>query len=187
MSRAARKEPLTYAQYLAFERASADKHEFAEGEVFAMSGAKRAHNELTVSLRTLLSIALKGKGCRVFSPDIRVRTGDDVGAYPDVSIVSGKPVFTDEAEDELRNPIVLVEVLSDSTERDKLAHYQTIGSLRDVLFVATRSKRIDHYARQNDGSWVRRSAEAGGAIRVESIGVGVAVEEVYGSVLEAAG
>lgn len=183
MSNAATRLPLTYEQYLALERASDDKHEFAGGELFAMSGAKRAHNVATANVSRLFGNALRDRPCVVFSPDMRVRTADDVAAYPDVTVVCGKLEFSDAEEDELRNPTVIVEVLSDSTEAydrgDKLAHYQTIASLRDVVFVATKVARLDHYTRHEDGSWVRRSHVRGETASVASVGVSLSVDDVY--------
>jgi Uma2 family endonuclease len=187
MSNAATRRPLTYEQYLALERAAAEKHEFAGGELFAMSGAKRAHNVATANVSRLFGNALRDRPCVVFSPDMRVRTADDVATYPDVTVVCGGLEFSDAEEDELRNPTVIVEVLSDSTEAydrgDKLAHYQTIASLRDVVFVATKVARLDHYTRQDDGSWARRSYARGESAHVASVDVSLPVDEVYDKVL----
>ena len=183
MPNTAKRTPLSYDEFLALERASTSKHEFAGGEVFAMSGAKRAHNVATANVSRLFGNALRERPCVVFSPDMRIRTADDVATYPDVTVVCGDLEFSDAEEDELRNPTVIVEVLSDSTEAydrgDKLAHYQTIPSLRDVLFVATNVARIDHYARHEDGSWLRRSYVRGETARVVSVDVALAVNDVY--------
>jgi Uma2 family endonuclease len=174
---------MTYAEYLAFERASSDKHEFVDGEVFAMAGGTYAHSLVGANVIGALINALRGRSCRPLTSDMRVRTGDDVGAYPDASVVCGAPMFSDESSDELRNPTVIIEVLSPSTEAydrgDKFAHYQTIASLRDYVLVATSRARIEVYSREDDGAWTLRTYLAGASVVVPSIDVRLGVSEIY--------
>ena len=89
---------LTYQEYVAGERTSEEKHEYVAGRLFAMSGAKRAHNLITTNISSSLSNQLRTRPCLVFSPDMRVRTRDEVGAYPDVSALCGRPEFLDDGE-----------------------------------------------------------------------------------------
>ena len=100
----------------------------------------------------------------------------------------GKLQFTDDEENELRNPTVIVEVLSESTEAydrgDKLAHDQTIRSLRDVVFVATSGARLDHSTRQSDRTWARRSFAPGEAVSIASIDVSFGMDDAYENVFE---
>src|SRR5438045_3509978 len=107
---------MTYEEYRAFERSSSTKHEFVGGEVFAMSDGTFDHSTIAANVIATLHPALRESGCATLTSDMRVRTGDDVGAYPDVSVVCGERRFSDNTRDELLNPTVLVEVLSPSTE-----------------------------------------------------------------------
>ena len=191
MSNVAKREPLTYEEYLAFERSAATKHEFANGEIFAMAGGKRAHNLVAMTLGRILGNALAGRRCQVLSSDMRVRTGDGVACYPDVSVACPPLRFTDETEDELRNPTVVVEVLSDSTEAydrgDKLVHYQTIEGLREIVLVSTKRARVDHYSLRDDGSWVLRSYVPGQSMPLPSLAIEVPIDAIYENVFESTG
>ena len=127
---------ITPEAYLASERRAKYKSEYIHGEILAMSGASRAHNIITVDITTELNIQLRPRGCEVYSGDMRVRT-NPTGSYfyPDVVIVCDEPHFEDNVFDTLLNPILVVEVLSPSTEvydkGEKFAHYQELASLRE--------------------------------------------------------
>lgn len=179
---------LTYDEYVARERGSEVKHEFVAGELFAMAGAKRAHNLITVNISTSLSAQLRERPCLVFSPDMRIRTRDDVGAYPDVSALCGRPELG-AGEDELLNPTLIVEVLSESTERydrgEKFEHYQTIPSLQEYVLASSSKPRLEVFTRQADGSWVLRAYGPGEVAKLTSLGVELAVEDAYRKVFEA--
>jgi Uma2 family endonuclease len=182
---------MTYDEYLAYERASDTKHEFVRGEVFAMSGAKLAHNEIARNILGSLHAQLRGRRCRPYGSDMRVRTRDDVGTYPDISVFCGKLELTDGHEDELRNPTVIIEILSDSTEAydrgEKFEHYRTIESLREYVLASTKSARVDHFVRGEDGEWKLRSYGAGQSFTLPSIECTLAVDEVYELAFDDAG
>jgi len=122
---------LTEEQYLAIERAAEFKSEFLEGQMCAMSGVSLQHARLQVNLSGELGIRLRGPGCEALLSDMRVRVGKSgMYAYPDISVVCGKPVLADDHQDNLLNPIVLFEVLSPSTEKyDRGCPASTISSL----------------------------------------------------------
>ena len=182
MTDAATRHALTYDEYVALERASEGKHEFAEGELFAMSGGTRAHNRLSVRFLALLETALGERPCLVFGSDQRVRTGDDVATYPDLSGLCERPVFTDATEDELRNPALLVEVLSPSTEAydrgEKFAHCRTLASLREYVLASSSRAQVEVFSREADG-WKLRTYGPGTSLTLESLGVELAVDELY--------
>jgi Uma2 family endonuclease len=172
------------AEYLAMERASPDKHEFFGGEVFAMAGSTPAHSLITANVLSELRAGLRRGTCRVYTSDMKVHvppTG--LFAYPDAIVVCGRLEFVDAREDVLTNPKVLVEVLSDSTEKydrgEKFASYREIRSLEDYLLVSQHEARVEHFARQPDGSWLLREARAGGRVRLASVGCDLTIEEVY--------
>jgi Uma2 family endonuclease len=140
------KTKLTAKDYLEFERNSDIKHEYFDGEIFEMSGAKRNHNKITTNLSGLVWQHLKGKNCENYSNDMRVfvpETG--LYTYPDLVVVCGEPQFQDDVFDTLLNPVLLVEVLSDSTESydrgKKFQHYRSIESLQEYILVSQNEAR----------------------------------------------
>lgn len=174
---------MTYDAYLAFERAAPDRHEFARGVVYAMSGGTAEHSAVAANVIAALHGLLRGSPCVTFSSDMRVRTGDDVATYPDVSVACGDRVFTDPFRDELRNPKVVVEVLSPSSEAydrgEKFAHYQTILTLLDYVLVSTDSLRVEVFSRQDDGSWILRTFVDGGTVHIPSVNARLPVADLY--------
>jgi Uma2 family endonuclease len=183
MAQPVAKRKMTYEEYLAFERASDEKHEFVNGEIFAMTGAKRPHNIAAGNLFASLHAQLRGKPCQPFGSDMRVRSPHGVAMYPDVFVVCGPPAMGDDVDDEITNPVVIVEVLSRSTSRydrnDKFAHYRTIPSFREYLLVSTEARRIDHYVRLDSGSWTMTSYTEGQSLHLPSIDCTLSIDEVY--------
>ncbi|MBX9602250.1 MAG: Uma2 family endonuclease [Bryobacteraceae bacterium] len=152
---------LTPEEYLALDRAAEFKSEYVDGDMYAMSGGTFVHATLAGRVVTELNIALAGRNCRVTTSDARVRATPFSFLYPDVSVVCGKPML--EASDVLLNPIVVVEILSDSTERYdrglKFARYRRIESLREYVLVSQSDPRIEVFRRQEDESWALREHE----------------------------
>lgn len=151
----------TSEAYLASERRAKYKSEYINGEVLAMSGASRAHNIITVDITTELNIQLRPRGCEIYSGDMRVRTSR-TGSYfyPDVVVVCERPRFEDNVFDTLLNPILVIEVLSPSTEvynrGEKFAHYQELTSLREYLLVSQDRIHVEHF-RLIDTQWVGKA------------------------------
>ena len=149
---------ITPEAYLASERRAKYKSEYIHGEVLAISGASRAHNIITVDITTELNIQLRPRSCEIYSGDMRVKT-NSTGSYfyPDVVVVCDKPQFEDNVFDTLLNPILVVEVLSPSTEvydkGEKFAHYQELASLREYILVSQDRIRVEHY-RLIETQWV---------------------------------
>src|SRR6266536_2639921 len=111
------KQRFTPEQYLALEREAEYKSEYYDGEIFAMSGASRAHNLVTVNIATQLNLQLKGRPCETYVGDMRVKVSPTgLYTYPDIVVVCGEPVFEDGQADTLVNPTVLIEVLSPTSE-----------------------------------------------------------------------
>src|SRR2546421_9610001 len=152
---------LTYVtpdEYLRLERQAEYKSEYLNGEIFAMGGASRQHNLITVNIGAEFNRQLKGKPCEAYSSDMRVKVrANGLYTYPDVIVVCGEPQFEDREVDTLLNPTLLVEVLSQSTERyDRIAktsYYRTIDLLQEHLLVAQHEVRVEQYLRQPDGQW----------------------------------
>ena len=175
---------LSREEYLALERASCEKHEFASGEMFAMAGGTREHSLICANLLRELGTALLERPCEVHTADLRVKivaTGRYV--YPDATVVCDEPRFEDEHADTLLNPNLVIEVLSDSSEAydrgDKFAQYQGVASVSDYVLVSQKTARIEHFRRQADGKWLLTIVGPGAALALESIGVVIAVDRVY--------
>jgi Uma2 family endonuclease len=176
---------LTLEEYLAGERAAVQKHEYFQGEVFAMGGASFSHVTIVSNLNATLHRQLQGKPCQAFAMDLRVnvsRTG--LYTYPDIGVVCDEPQFDDERRDTLLNPRIIIEVLSSSTEAydrgKKFAHYRTIESLTEYLLVAQDQPRVEQYIRQSSGDWLLHDATAlDETIRLPSIGCELKLAEVY--------
>jgi Uma2 family endonuclease len=184
----ARKLTYSFAEYLTVDEASETRHEYVNGEIFAMSGGTLEHSELAANVIAALATQLRGKPCVVFTSDARVRVlATGLATYPDVSVVCGAIQRDPQNKNTLTNPVVLVEVLSDSTEgydrEEKFSHYRRIPSLREYLLVSQYEKRIEHLSRNDDGSWTLRDVVAPGMVELPSIGCSLALEEIYQSPL----
>lgn len=193
MSSAAVKR-LSPSEYLAFERASRTKHEFVDGEVFAMAGGSAAHNLIAVNLASELRNALKDGPCRVFSSDMRVLCPTGLRTYPDVSVCCGEPQYEDDQQDTLLNPLVVIEVLSPSTEKydrvKNFEHYRSIPSLREFAVVASDRQVVEHYARQADAAhWLLTITQSSrNSVRFPALNREIQIAEIYSKVdLPAAG
>lgn len=178
----------TVEEYLALELASATKHEFYDGEIFAMAGASEAHNLVEGNLLRVLGNRLADRDCRLYPSDMRVLLPTGLYTYPDASVVCGpRNVETIGGVDTLKNPVTIVEVLSKSTEPfdrgRKFDHYKTLRSLRGYLLLWQDRPRADHFARTDDGRWVLTSVTGlESAIAVTELGVALSLAELYAKV-----
>jgi Uma2 family endonuclease len=180
---------MTYAEYVASEAASPAKREFIRGQVYAMAGGTPEHGALAAAIIGELREALRGKPCRVYSSDLRVRIPDtDMATYPDASIICGHLETASDDPNAAINPKLLVEVLSESTEAydrgSKAAHYRRIPSLQEYVLVAQDEPRIEVYRRNDEGGWVLYEARPGERLELRSIGVSLDVSAVYENPLE---
>lgn len=176
------------AQYLAMERASLTKHELWHGELFAMTGGSLAHAMLSMNIGAMLHSALRDRPCRVLSADAKVHVPLSRGfVYPDVSVVCGAMQTYEGSNDVLSNPILVVEVLSESTERfdrgDKFAGYRSIPSLVDYVLISQANRIVEVYTRQVDATWsLRVSDDENPTIQLPSLGLQLSLRELYSGV-----
>jgi Uma2 family endonuclease len=175
---------LTEEQYLAMDRAAEFKSEYFDGEMFAMSGGSMQHARLQKNIIGELYNALRGGDCEPFGSDFRVRVSSRMYAYPDISIVCGKPQLADGHQDILLNPVVVIEVLSPSTEKYdrglKLQHYRTITTLQDYILVEQNENRIDQYTRQENNLWILRDYQSlDQELAIKSIAASLSLRRIY--------
>jgi Uma2 family endonuclease len=203
MARAPTPQPylFTVEEYLAFERASDERHEYLDGVIYAMPGSaspqamageSEEHGTICVNLVMSLGSQLRGTPCRAFTKDTKVRCGPyrrhtrtGLFVYPDLVVVCGSSQYHDQARDVLLNPTVIVEVLSPATEAfdrgEKFRRYRTwLETLTDYVLVAQDRPLIDYYHRQEDGTWVLRTLEGLYAtLHLDSINCTVPLADVY--------
>jgi Uma2 family endonuclease len=177
----------TEEEYLALEREAEEKSEYFDGEIFAMSGGTGAHSLIASGVITALSNQLRGGSCRVYNSDMRIAI-QSIGkyTYPDVAVVCGQSIYRDESNDTLVNPVLIVEVLSPSTEAydrgEKFRPYRAIESLGEYVLVSQGEPRIESYARHNDHWVLTEAAGLDATITLNSIGCVVPLADVYAQI-----
>lgn len=187
MSSTVRRLHHTYEQYLALEEESSVRHEYLDGEIYAMAGGSPDHAALAANLIGLLRPQLP-PGCRTFTSDLRIRIpASGLSTYPDVAVVCGR---TQRAADDalaVVNPVLLVEVTSDSTEDydrgEKLRHYQQLPSVREVLIVSHREPYLTLHRRE-ETDWVTIEARQPQEIALAAVAARLSVDDVYRYELE---
>jgi len=175
---------LTPQEYLERERAAETKSEYYGGEMFAMAGASLQHVTIAANMAGELRSSLKGKPCRVYPADLRLAIGaTGLYAYPDVMVICGKPAVIDAHLDTVTNPVVIIEVLSPSTEDydrgRKFESYRAIPSLMEYLTVSQHSVHVEIHTRQADNTWLLRDVRDSGPVKLQSIGIELQLSDIY--------
>jgi Uma2 family endonuclease len=188
MSTAPQQRRTSLKDYLEWEERSGAKHEFYQGQIFAMAGASVEHNIIAGNVLAHLHNQLRGKGCRPFGSDQRLKVErEGLFTYADVSVFCGEIIKANDDPLSAINPRVIVEVLSGSTEskdrRRKLKLYLQLDSLREYILIAQDEARIDKLIRNDDGTWTMSIVEGRAAwLELESIGCRLAMAEIYDGV-----
>lgn len=178
----------TLDDYFAVEEMSVVKHEFFEGEIFAMAGASFEHNMICSNVLAFLHNGLRGTGCGAYGSDLRIATQGGLFTYPDVSVVCGKPWLVTGRPDTAQNPVLLVEVLSDAT-RDydrgkKLDAYKLIPSLREVLLVEQGAASVEVWRRQDETAWTSFTlTDLSEKLALTAVPLELPLHEIYREVL----
>ena len=176
---------ITPQEYLIRERQASTKSEFCQGEIFAMGGGSANHSLIAANLVREAGNALKDKLCTVFNSDLRVQVqATGLYTYPDATIVCSEQIFDDDHHDTLLNPTVIVEVLSDSTEKHdrgkKSNHYRQIKSLKELILIAQDRPQVERFTRQPNGDWLfHEQTELSAEFELKSLGISVAMSEFY--------
>jgi Uma2 family endonuclease len=175
----------TYGDYVALELESSTKHEFLDGEIYAMAGGSEEHSALAAEVLRVLGNAVGDRPCRVHTSDLRLYV-ESVGlaTFPDGAVICGPLAQHPPSPNATAlNPSVLLEITSDSSEEYdtglKLTAYRSIPSLREYIVVSHRERRITVHYRAAGDSWSSRVAISGGSVIVESLGVELEVDAIY--------
>ncbi|PRP96456.1 Uma2 family endonuclease [Enhygromyxa salina] len=186
-TRAALRPRYTFAEYLEIERhSSAVKHEYVGGEVFAMAGGSVEHSALATSIVGLLFAHLRGHPCHPHGSDLQISIrAADVATYADATVICDPIERDPESPAHVTNPLIIVEVLSPSTQRydreQKRLYYQQIDSLREYVLVAQDLRRVELWQRDDScrDRWTYTNHEAGSSVPLTSIDYALDVNELY--------
>ena len=176
---------ITPQEYLIRERQASIKSEFYQGEIFAMGGGSANHSLIAANFVREAGNALRDKPCIVFNSDLRVQVqSTGLYTYPDATIVCGELLFDDDHRDTLLNPTVIVEVLSDSTEKydrgKKSNHYRQIASLKELILIAQDRSHVERFTRQPNGDWLfHEQKELTADFELKSLGISISISELY--------
>ncbi len=189
MSAKVKKKYISPEEYLEFERAALEKHEYFDGEIFDMAGTSEEHANISSNINASLNFQLKKRPCKSYQSDLRVHIpATGLYTYPDVIVVCGKPQLAQDTYlDTLLNPTLIVEVLSPPTadydKGTKFDHYRSIESLREYVLVWQDKKRAARYTKQADGSWLLHDFIGEDAeIVLTSIDCSLSIEDIYDKV-----
>ena len=179
------KRRYTIEEYLEMEDAATEKHEYYQGEIFAMSGPKFQHVKVCSNLLSCLGQKLKGKPCQPLGSDMRVHIEKNtLFTYPDISVVCGPPEFLNNDEWNLLNPTVLFEVLSPSTKNydrgEKFRLYRDIPALKEYVMVDPEAIIVEAYAINKQGNWeLKEHKNITETLQLKSIKVSLPLLEIY--------
>jgi len=177
------RECYTEDEYFEFERAIFGRWEYVKGEIRAVSDGTADHSTIGGNILATLRVALLPRGCRAPGSDMKVHTRAQVNTFPDVSVVCGQVGFHRGRKDIITNPLLVAEVLSDSTEDydrgDKFRHYQTVPTLTDYLLVAQDEAHIQLYTRREDHWEFRDISGLDSTVRLPSVETTLALSDVH--------
>ncbi|GAB3505714.1 Uma2 family endonuclease [Spirosoma knui] len=173
-------------EYLTAERQALDKSEFFNGELIPMAGATRNHNRVKENLSIWVGASLDNSMCQSFSSDMRVHLPETgLYAYPDIVIVCGEPQFLPDEFDNLLNPTVLIEVLSEGTDDydrgRKFLRYRAIPSFQEYVLIDSQRVAVEVWRKNDLGQWtlMEQTNDPVGQFRIQSIELSVTLQKVY--------
>lgn len=172
-------------EYLEMENAADEKHEYYQGEIFAMSGAKVPHNKITGNLMMRLGLRLKGKKCRPYGSDARIHIPvNTLFTYPDISIICGEVITLNDDDYNVLNPTVIIEVLSPSTRNydrgEKFKLYRDIETLKEYILVDSESIHVEVFRLNENRHWeLEEYKQLEDTIAIKAVDTTIGVEEIY--------
>ena len=180
---------ISSSDYLELERSSKDKHELFQGKIVAMVGASIQHNEIVSNLIIKIGNFLNGKGCRIYTSDLRVHVPtSDSFTYPDATIICGKPEMVDDKQDTIKNPTVIIEVMSPTTEQydrgTKFFYYMQIPVLKEYILIDSTKIFAQTITKQADNSWkFEELKNENDQLTFTSIAHQISLKEIYENVV----
>ena len=176
---------ISLEEYRNLETIAEVKHEYHDGEIIEMTGGSINHNSILINLIVLLKLALRGTNYRLQSSDLRLWIPQyNRGLYPDLMIIAGEPLFSDNRNDEILNPCLIIEVLSPSTSGydrgDKFRYYRSIPQLNQYLLVSQGEILIESYSKTSENNWLLQEyTPARGIISLDSLGISLNLADIY--------
>ena len=174
----------SFQDYLAVEEMGPVRHEFVNGVILAMAGGTPEHAALSAAVVVQLGTHLRGRSCRTYSADLRLRIpSTGLATYADAAVVCGEPLRDPESATHVTNPTLIVEVLSPSTEEydrgEKREQYLQLVSLRDYVLVAQSRRRVEVFTRTTAGDWQHHVYTSGDIVDLPSIDCRFELDELY--------
>ena len=179
------KEKFTIEEYLRMEKAATEKHEYYQGEIFTMSGAKPRHNVIAKNLIRDIANALRGKPCQPYGSDLRINIPENtLFTYPDISIICGDIVSSEFDEDTAVMPTIIIEILSPSTKEydrgGKFKLYRDIAPLKEYILIDSESVNIEAFRINNSNHWELEEYKSGSeTLELPSVQVSIPVADIY--------
>jgi len=174
---------LNIEEYLAYEEKSEIRHEYIDGEIFAMSGASANHNQIAINMVALIRPYLRGSKCRVFMSDMKVKIKQENATffyYPDLLVTC-----SDKDRDNYfkTEPKLIVEILSKSTKRndlnEKRINYQSLSSLEEYVLIDQDQIRVISYRKDSQGKWLKTILENDNSLELKSINITLLMSQIY--------
>ncbi|HVT42802.1 MAG TPA: Uma2 family endonuclease [Thermoanaerobaculia bacterium] len=184
MAKSAHRPRYTLDEYLKLEEISNVRHEYLDGEIYAMAGGTPEHGRIAANIIALLGSHESRTRCAVFTSDVRVRVAaSGLDTYPDISVVCGHLERDSLDAQAIANPVVIFEVTSPSSDAydrgEKLRHYQQIPSLREIVIVSHSERRVDVWRRGDEGEWERAEIGPSGVAHLAAIDCDLPVDDIY--------
>ena len=175
----------TPEEYFAHEERAEYKSEYHNGEILPMTGGSINHNRIARNGLTLLTVQLQDSSCEPFGSDMRIWIADhQLCTYPDLAVICGEPLFYANRNDTITNPVLIVEVLSPSTEDydrgRKFQAYRTLPSLQDYLLIQQEAPLVEHFHKLDDGRWVLTELkQMTAAVALEALKLELPLARIY--------
>lgn len=179
------KSKLSVEEYLQFEKASRDKHEYFKGEIFAMAGAGARHNVIFSNFFISIGMQLKGKPCKPYGSDLRIHIPENsLFTYPDISIICGEIIPSQIDADTAVQPTVIIEILSPSTRNYdqgiKFKLYREIPTLKEFITIDSESIGIEAYRINSQGNWeLKDHRSIDETLTIPTVGLSLSLKEIY--------
>ncbi len=179
------KKYYTVADYLDSEELSLHKNEYYQGELYPMSGASMNHNRLVGNLYSRLNLILQNNKCEVFMSDMKIWVKNrELFTYPDIAVVCGTPQFYPDRDDTITNPMIIVEVLSESTQNydrgEKFVLYRLLPSFKEYILIDQYTHHVEQFVKNPEGKWILSKFDhLGETVKFSTLDFQISLKEIY--------